>query len=114
MCPTIFADVSTGLSIEAAPTTAPKAVPKTSRHVRAQRLRPAILPRWPHNRQRARIQRLARRRFPLLKAQHQKRLSLVSVSTPAKWAERRARAAMVGGVREHLSGRLYRARNGCG
>src|SRR5260370_29247009 len=107
MCPTIFADVSTGLSIEAAPTTAPKAVPKTSRHVRAQRLRPAILPRWPHNCQRARIQRLARRRrFPFLKAQHEKWLSLVSVSTAAKWAERRARAGLLGVVREHLWGHL--------
>src|SRR5260370_5722086 len=96
MFPTIYADASTGLSIEAAPTTAPKAVPETSRHVRAQRLRPAILPRWPHNRQRGRIQRPARPRFPFLKAQHEKWSSSVSASTAAKWAERRAPPAMVG------------------
>ena len=81
-----------------------KAVPRRSRHVRAQQLRPAILLKWPRNRQRARIQTPVRPRavFPFLKARHEKWLRSVSASTAAKWVERRARAAMVRAVRARL------------
>src|ERR1700682_335375 len=99
---TIYAGESTGLSIMAAR----KAVPRTSRHVRAQQLRPAILLKWPRNRQRARIQTLGRPRaiFPFLKARHERWSCSVSASTVAKWAERLARAAMVRAARAHLWG----------
>src|ERR1700687_3605188 len=93
---TIYAGGSTGLSIMAAR----KAVPRTSRHVRAQQLRPAILLKWPRNLQRARIQTLGRSlavfRFP--KARHERWSCSGGASTAAEWAKRLARAAMVRAV----------------
>src|ERR1700740_387000 len=92
--PMIYADGYSKSCIVAAP----KAMLRRSHPARAQPLRPAILLNWRHSHRRARTPMLVRGRlasFPFPKAVHEKWLRSAGASTTAKWAERRAQAAMV-------------------